>query len=191
MNQFLLQLIEHLKYLGVFLGAFIEGPATALAGGFLVKTNFISFVPTLIAHFMGDFLADMTYFFVGRTGGRKIRLRVEKFLRITDEEAIRVKQHLDGHHLKIIFIGKLTHFLGLPAIIGIGMSDYSWKKFFIFNLIATIIKSVLLVSLGYSVGTLWQQQESVISRTGIIVILIVLIVLLYVLIKRRKNAIKI
>lgn len=187
MEQFILQLIEHLKYIGVFLGAFIEGPATALAGGFLVKSQILLFIPTFIAHFIGDFCADMFYFFVGRKGTKRFRLWVEKKSKFSEKEVLGFKNKFDKHKLKIIFVGKLTHFLGLPAIIGIGLSDYSWKKFFVFNLIATIIKSFLLVALGYSVGILWQQQNQLISRIGLIVVIIALSTTLYYLIKRRKN----
>jgi membrane protein DedA with SNARE-associated domain len=191
MNQLLLQLIEHLKYLGVFIGAFVEGPATALAAGFLVKSQFISFTPALIAHFMGDFLADMSYFSVGRMGNKKILSWIENLFHFSDKEVYSVKRHLNKNHLKIIFTGKLTHFLGLPAIIGIGLSDYPWKHFFFFNLVATIIKSIFLVSLGYSVGALWEKQESIISRAGIVIMLIALIVLVYYLVRRKKNENKI
>jgi membrane protein DedA with SNARE-associated domain len=191
MDSFILHLIESLKYWGVFAGAFIEGPATALAGGFLIKSQFLAFMPALIVHSLGDFSADMFYFLIGRFGDKKIFKWLKRIFHFSDVEVEKMKWKFQRHHLKIIFIGKLTHFLGLPAIIGIGLSNYSWKKFFIFNLIATIIKSTLLISLGYSVGVLWQQQESIISQIGLIVIIIALSLLGYYLIKRRKNEEKI
>jgi len=191
MNDFILQLIEHFKYFGVFLGSFIEGPATALAGGFLVKSGFLLFKFTLIVHFIGDFSADMFYFLVGRFGNKRIIKWFEKVSHFSDDDIEKMKRRFEKHHLKIIFLGKLTHFLGLPAIIGIGLSNYSWKKFFIFNLIATIIKSTILVSIGYSVGILWQNQVSIISRIGMIFSVIVFFVLVYYLIKRKYNVKKI
>lgn len=191
MNDFIVQLVEHLKYVGVFVGALIEGPATALAAGLFVKSESLVWIPAVIAHFLGDFSADMFYFATGRLGSKKILKWLEKLFHFSDQDVAATKQRFSRHHLKIIFVGKLTHFLGLPAIIGIGLSDYSWKKFFMFNLIATIIKSTLLLSLGYSVGTLWQRQESLISKIGLATLLIAVLLAIYYLLKKKINGQKI
>ncbi|PIQ79527.1 hypothetical protein COV81_01870 [Candidatus Peregrinibacteria bacterium CG11_big_fil_rev_8_21_14_0_20_41_10] len=187
MNPTIYHLIEQLKYFGVFIGAFIEGPATALAAGLLIKSNFIQLVPAFLVHSLGDFLADMTYFMIGRFGSKKLIHWLEHLFHFSDAEVNNMKAKFNKHHLKIIFTGKLTHFLGLPAIIGIGLSEYSWRKFFIFNLIATVIKSALLVGLGYSFGAIWQQQSSLLSRLGLVIILTTVAIAIYYLMKRRKH----
>lgn len=133
----------------------------------------------------------MVYFLLGRFGGKKIIGWLEHIFHFSNREVDTMKQRFHKHHLKIIFTGKLTHFLGLPAIIGIGMSGYSWKKFFIFNLLATFIKSALLLAAGYSAGSLWQKQESFISRLGLVILLLAFLLFAYFLFKRRKNANKV
>lgn len=185
MEDFLLHLIEQLKYLGIFIAAFIEGPLAALAGGFLVKSGLLHFTATCLAHGLGDFSADMFYFFVGRSGSKTLMSWVQWVFRFNDEEVLRLKVVFTKHPLKIIFLGKLTHFLGLPAIIGIGLSDYPWEKFFAFNLLATIIKSTLLVWAGYNLGSLWQAQADLLSRVSTLGVTLFILILAYFVIQRN------
>lgn len=185
MQDFILHLIEQLKYLGIFIAAFIEGPLAALAAGFLVKSGLLHFWLTCLAHGLGDLSADMFYFFVGRSGSKTLMSWVQWIFRFNDEEVLRLKGVFTKHPLKIIFLGKLTHFLGLPAIIGIGLSDYSWKKFLGFNLLATIIKSTLLVWAGCSLGSLWQAQANLFSRLSTLGVTLFILILVYFVIQRN------
>lgn len=185
MEDFVLPLIEHLKYFGIFLGSFVEGPATALAAGFLVKSKLLNFTLAFVVHAVGDFSADMAYFFAGRNGSKRILRWIGRLFRLSEDELFVLKKKVEHHHLKVIFVGKLTHFLGLPNIIALGLSDYSWKKFFVFNFVATLIKSFLLILIGYSVGALWQQQQSYISQVGIVAALVAIVAVFYFYIKRR------
>lgn len=189
MHDTVIQNIEHLKYVGVFAGAFIEGPTAALAGGLLVKSHFLAFIPTVLVHILGDFSADICYFFATRLGSSSAIKWLQSLFRFSDKKVQAMRQGVEQHHLNIIITGKLTHLLGLPAIIGIGLSKYSWKKFFLYDLIATIIKSTALVSIGFGVGALWKQEEAQISFVGISFMLILSLLLYFLQI--RKNEYKV
>lgn len=187
MNDAFIQNIEHWKYMGIFAGAFVEGPTAALAGGLLVKSHFLAFIPTVLVHILGDFSADMCYFLSARLGSNSIIKWLKFLFRFSDKEVHATMNRIKKHHLNIIITGKLTHLLGLPAIIGIGFSDYSWKKFFLFDLAATIIKSTVLVIIGYSAGFLWKQEGVQVSLAGIGIIITISLLIYFLQIRRNEK----
>ena len=186
MNETILQLINQSKYISVFLGALLEGPAVALASGVLVKSQVLQFIPTILVHAAGDVTGDLLYFFASRLGGSAILRWLKVLLRFSDSHAYFMKHIVKKYHGHIIFSGKLTHFLGIPAIMSVGFSQYSWKKFVILDTIATLIKSSALVTAGYSLGFLWPEEEYMFSMVAVSCILLVAIV--FYLYQIRKDA---
>ncbi len=179
-------LIEHLRYLGVFLGAFFEGPATGLIAGFLVKTSYLNFTLAFLTHTIGDFLADIVYFSIGYFSKGKVT-KIRKFFKISDEKSDQMTKLLKTHPNKIIVTGKLTHAFGLPVLISMGLHHYSFPKFLFFNLIATLIKSLAIIYLGYFLADAWTKAESVLTYLGLIGTILLILFAIYFLAKKTRK----
>lgn len=185
-NQEIFNIIEHLRYFGVFIGAFFEGPATALIAGFLVKTSYLNFTLAFLVHAIGDFLADIVYFSIGYFSKGKMG-RIKKFFKITDEKSDQMTKLLRTHPNKIIITGKLTHAFGLPVLISMGLHHYSFPKFLFFNLIATLIKSFAILYLGYYLADMWVQAENIFTYVGLFGIILLIIGVIYFLAKKTTK----
>lgn len=185
-NSEIFKLIEHLRYFGVFIGAFFEGPATGLLAGFLVKTSYLNFTLAFLAHAIGDFLADIVYFSIGYFSKGKMG-RIKKFFKITDGKSEQMSKLLRTHPNKIIITGKLTHAFGLPVLISMGLHHYSFPKFLFFNLIATLIKSFAILYLGYYLADMWIKAETIFAYVGIIGIILLIVGFIYFLAKKTTK----
>lgn len=178
----IVSLIERLRYLGIFMGAFIEGPAVGLFVGFLARTGALNLFWAYLAHVVGDLSADFFYYFIGYQGQKgffkKFNISKRNLIR-----AERMKKFFHQHPRKIIILGKLTHIVGLPVLIGAGIAHYPWLKFLLFDFIATLIKSAILIFIGFYLTSLWMKINHVISYIGLISTFSIVIVFIYLLIK--------
>ena len=187
MASLVIALISHLKYLGIFIGTFVEGPTIGLLAGFLVKIGFLNLFLVYLSHVLGDLTADFFYYFVGYHGQKKFLERIN----ISEKNIIKaekIKKIFHQHPQKIIILGKLTHIIGLPVLLGIGMSRYNWRKFLLFDFLATIIKSALLISVGYYLAESWTKANDFISHLSWFGLLSLLaIIICFVMKKLVKN----
>ena len=187
MLPFIINLVSHLTYLGIFVGTFIEGPAVGLLAGFLVKIGFLNLFLVYMVHVLGDLAADFFYYYIGRQGQK---ILFKKF-NISDKNLVKaekMKKLFHRHPKKIIILGKLTHITGLPVLLGIGMSYYDWRKFLFFDFWATIIKSAILIFLGYYLAEFWTKASDIISYLSLLGIILFIIIIFYFVIKKSiKN----
>lgn len=166
--------IINFKYVAIFIGAFIEGPTVGLIVGFLSRVHYINLVLGYFSHVSGDLAADFLYYGIGYFGGVKIVPRIARILKFSMKEIEDIEKSFDKHSKKLIIFGKITHVIGLPILIAAGGVRYKWYKFIIFDLIATLIKSGILVFIGYHFGGLWEKANNVIlvlSGVGLIIVL--------------------
>jgi len=178
MLSFIINIVGQLTYLGIFIGTFLEGPLIGLFAGFLVRIGFLNLFLAYAVHVLGDLTADFFYYFIGWKGQRII---FRKFS-ISDKnltKAEKIKKIFQRHPKKIIILGKLTHITGLPVLLGVGMSHYDWRKFLFFDFIATIIKSAVLISLGYYLAESWMKANDAISYLSWFGILFIIVIIVY------------
>lgn len=182
---FITGLIENLKYFGIFIGTFIEGPAVGMLTGSLIKLGYLNLYLSYLVYVIGDFTADCLYYSMGYLGRIGILKKFNSSTTIKKAEKYKILFH--KHPNKIIVFGKLTHFFGLPILIEAGLTHYPWKKFLIFDLIATLIKSAILLFIGFYLTSLWVSINNTINYIGLTVTFLTVIFLSYFLIKFYKE----
>ena len=86
----------HYGYIGVAIGTFFEGEATALLGGIFSQLGFLSLNRDILYACTGTFLGDCTFFFLGRLFGRTLIDRYQMLRSRTcfADEVIRRYGHL-------------------------------------------------------------------------------------------------
>ncbi len=188
MENFSIFLINQLKYLGLFFGSFLEGPLTGLFSGFLVKRGIFNFWLAYFIHLLGDFSADAIYYFAGFFNSKDVLKKLSKWFKFSFKKESKIGEIFLKHPIKTIFFGKLSHFLGLPVLIGSGLSKYSWQKFLFFNFLATAIKSFFLIGLGWYLAEQWQKAKNIfayLNLAGTILLIIIVGYFLYKYIRKK------
>jgi membrane protein DedA with SNARE-associated domain len=180
-----IDLVSRLTYFGIFIGTFIEGPAVGLLAGFLIKIGFLNLSWVYIAHVLGDLTADFFYYLIGYKGQKKF-LKPFGISEKKLDRAKKIKKLFYKHPKKTIILGKLTHILGLPILLGLGMLRYPWYKFLLFDFLAAIIKSAILIALGYYLAALWTKANNVISYLSWLGVLLIIIAIIYFIILNFK-----
>lgn len=140
------------KYWVLFPITVVEGPLITLASGFLVSIGQLNPFIALPIIVVGDVTGDVIYYYIGRIGEKwRFTRWVISFLHF-EEKKEKIASSFKDHGGKILLFGKLTHGLGSVFLIGAGYAGMDVWSFILYNLIGTIIKSSILMYVGYLAG---------------------------------------
>lgn len=161
MPQFLSNLLALLgasRYIILFVGTIVEGPVVMLTSGFLYRLGQFDLVPMYIALMLGDFVADVGWYWVGYHGAGPIIKRFGKYLNITPAIIVKIEKRFKKYQTKILIISKLTMGLGfaLATLIVAGILRVDFKKYIILNLLGGFIWTALLIVVGYFFGNIYE-----------------------------------
>lgn len=178
----LLLWLESSKYILIFIGTIFEGPVVMMASGFLFGLGQFSFWPMYIALVMGDFVADIGWYALGRFGTRTAIYKYGHFVGITPTTIERVENQFIKYHQKILIISKLTMGLGFAAVILVvaGIFKVPFKNYVILNLVGGFIWTALLIAIGYFLGNIFATVPLEIKIIlGLIILTVVIFGLKY------------
>ncbi|MBU0731334.1 DedA family protein [Patescibacteria group bacterium] len=144
-----------------FLLVFIEGPIVTVIAGFLASLGYFNFVLILIIVIVADFLADVMYYLIGRWGGRPVLKRVERWTKFKDEQVDKLELAFKNHAGKTLIIGKFTNIIGAAILVIAGIARVPFYKFVFYNGSMTILKSFVLICLGYFFGSAYVNINSI------------------------------
>lgn len=156
-STFFVFLVIKYRYFFLYPVTIVEGPLVTFVSGFLVSTgamNPLIAFPIIVA---GDLSGDAIYYFLGRFGGRRAFSRaIIKYCGFETMKS-KIEKLFESHGGKFLLFGKLTHALGAVFLIGAGYSRMDFRRFILYNLIGTIIKSSLLLYAGYLAGSAYGE----------------------------------
>lgn len=161
---------NYFKYPLVFIGAIIEGPVLMVASGFLLHRKVFDAIPLFFALMLGDLLADVGWYFIGRFFAEPLLRNHGHFLSITPEVLEKAKQLFHHYHAKILFISKITIGFGmsLATLMTAGAARIPLRKYLSLNALGELILIPTLLTLGYFFG----QASSYLNSTFEIIFLI-------------------
>ncbi|MFA5991127.1 MAG: DedA family protein [Candidatus Doudnabacteria bacterium] len=165
------------KYFIAFPLAIVEGPVLMVACGFLLRLGAFSFWPIYFALVLGDFVADIVWYFVGYYGARKFAIRWGKYFSITPEMLEKLEVLFEKHQDKILFLSKITMGFGfaLATLAAAGMARVPLKRYALFNFLGGFIWTAMLMAVGYFFGHLYTLIDKG-FKAAFVVFLIVLVV---------------
>jgi membrane protein DedA with SNARE-associated domain len=154
MHPNLLPLFISYGYPIIFIFAFLEGPVITMAAAFFASMGYFNIVFVYGIVVFADLIADVCWYMVGFYGRSHGFGFAARFLKGKDHEKpfSVLEKHITTHQGKLIFMAKLTHAFGVPFLIMAGVYRINFKKFISFNFFATIVKSLILVIIGYYYG---------------------------------------
>jgi membrane protein DedA with SNARE-associated domain len=138
--------IARLGYLGVLMGTFIEGETTILLAGIFAKFGYLKLREVVLFAFLGTYLGDCCFFFLGKFFGRSI---IERY------EFLRTRATLSGriiHQYRHLIIFVMRFLAGFRSIILIllGCANFGSGRFLIIDLASCIVWSICISLVGFA-----------------------------------------
>ena len=149
-SKIILLLLKY-RYLFLFPIAVFEGPIISVLAGFMVAQNVFGFWMVILILVLGDAVGDTLYYCIGRYGGHPVIRRWGKYLKITETNFEETKRKFHDHTTSILLFGK-SQPLGSVILFAAGVLKVPYVKFIILNFVGTILKSFILVGIGYYFG---------------------------------------
>ena len=171
-------------YYAVALGTFLEGETILIIAGFLAHRGYLNIYYVIVAAFAGSLLGDQLYFTIGRYRGsaylqkhQGMKARVERFLGL-----------LNRYKIPVIISFRFLYGLRTVAPFAIGLSDISFKQFFVLNMLSAIVWAAAFGIGGYLFGHALEAVINDVKRFEYIIIaVIVFIAAVLLLVKHHRN----
>ncbi len=188
---YLLSLLITYKYAFLFPTLMVEGPGISILAAFLSSPGggmiFNVWVVLFIVMAV-DICADTFYYSIGRWGKNWLVSRYPKRFSLSPDRFRKLERYFNTHTVKTLVMGKISHALGWTTMVAAGSARVPYQKFFTINLVVSIIKSIVFVSLGYYFGTHYELLLQYFGKVGLIAtFLMVVVVSYYIFRKGKKN----
>jgi membrane-associated protein len=181
--------LVHYKYWVLFPLIIVEGPIITVITGFFASLGYINIFWSFIIIVFGDISGDYIYYLIGRVGGVKFIKRWGKYFKVQEKQIQTLKKQFDKKGGKILISGKILHGIGGTFLIAAGIVKMPLKKFFSYNFIGSLIKSFILLVIGFYFGKAVPLIGDYLGRVALISFGIVLGgILFYFLYYRPRNS---
>lgn len=175
-------LIKTYGYWLIFPIAFVEGPIITIICGWLSSLGILNFFLVYLLVITADLSGDILYYSIGYWGGPPLIRKFGKFLRIDLDQVLKMKNHFDNHGGKILAVGKITPHIGvITVLVGAGLSKYRFSLFIYYCLLTEMVAALILVSLGFYLGSAYQQIAIYLNYWGAAVSIFAVLVVLVII----------
>lgn len=169
-------------YWAIFLGILLEnlgiplpGETVTLVGGFLAGSKELNYWWVLSDAVGGAVIGSTCGYWVGKFGGWPLLLRLGKFLRISEERLLNVKNKFSENASKTVFFGRFLALLRIFAAPLAGIAEMPFGKFFLYNLAGATAWGTVMVTLAFFAGRVVSLEHLVtwVSQFAIAALLII------------------
>lgn len=191
----LINFINQIGYLGIFIGMFLEStmiPVPAelimIPAGIAASQGSMNIYIATIVGILGNIAGAVFSYYLAASIGRTILFRIGKYFFVKPATIIKIEEFFKNHGPISVFIGRLLpgfrHFISLPA----GIAKMNIKKFYFYTAAGSTIWTIVLSALGYFVGANQELiKENLHGIIGTCIMLCVLILSIYMLFYKKKT----
>jgi membrane protein DedA with SNARE-associated domain len=111
--EFIKEIAEKYGYIAVFLGILLEnlgiplpGETITIVGGFLAGSGELNYWLVLASAASGAFIGGICGYFIGKSGGWPLLLKVGGFFRVSESKLGEIKDKFSENAVKAIFVGR-------------------------------------------------------------------------------------
>ncbi len=160
-------LLKTYGYYLIFPVALVEGPIIAVICGWFVALGILNFFVVYLLLIFANILGDTIYYLIGYWGGPPLIKKWGHWFKLDLEETVKLKKHFDNHGGKILLTAKITpHFASAAVLVGAGLAKYSFWSFLRYSLTIEIIKTAILMTIGYFIGDAYQKVVVYLDYAG-------------------------
>lgn len=135
-------------YWVLFVGTFLEGEAILLMAGFLAFRGYLDISGVVLTAWVGSFIGDQCYFYLGRLKGRALLKRFHSIAR-KFREALKL---IEKYGAFVAFISRFTYGFRIVLPIILGMTTLAPRTFLWINLVSALAWSLAFSLGGYLFG---------------------------------------
>ena len=195
--QYLVDSIGSMGYLGIFLLMFLESTffpfpseIIMIPAGYLAYQGEMNLYMVILVGILGSIAGALVNYYLAMHLGRKIILKYGKYFFIKEETLEKLETFFTKHGEISTFTGRLIpgirQLISLPA----GLARMNMFKFSFYTAIGAGIWVVVLVAVGYLVGSNQELiSEYMKSATLIALVSVVFIIIFYVVRQRKRREI--
>jgi membrane protein DedA with SNARE-associated domain len=159
--------LEQYGYLALIAGTFLEGETAILVASSLIAHGPFQFPPTVLAAFLGSFVSDWIYYFIGRLNGKY-------FLEKRPKLAARVMPVTDffkKHKLQILFSYRFLYGFRVIIPLVVGMSGIRPASYLFYSTVTGLVWATVVSTTGYWIGKLLNLQAQVFEENLLFIML--------------------
>jgi membrane protein DedA with SNARE-associated domain len=171
------------------LATFVEGPITLLAAGAGIALGKLLPLPAYLAIVAGNLSADLGWYSLGRFGKKEWIKRIALKLKIDPASIDQLGENVRKYAPRLLFLSKFAVGLPIPTLITVGLQRVAVRRWIALLVVGELIKSALLVTVGYLyAGGIQQTYGSV--RIVLWAVTIILVITAAIYFKfHKKNAV--
>lgn len=163
------ELVSSYGYWAITIGTFLEGETILVIGGFSAHRGFLELPWVILCAFLGSFVGDQTYFYIGRFKG-------ESFLDKRPHwkaKSAKVLELLQRRQTMLILGARFLYGIRTVTPFLIGTAKISPVKFFFLDMIGALAWAAAVGGLGYSFGAAFEGLLPDIKRYEMLFIIAV------------------
>lgn len=176
------ELAQQYGYWAIFLGILLEnlglpvpGETVTLAGGFLAGSEQLNYWLVVGDAALGATIGGNIGYWIGRSGGWALLLRLGKLLRIEEAKLEEQKRRFGENAGKAVFLGRFVALLRIVASPLAGIVEMPYWKFTLYNTGGAIVWASVMVTIAFFAGRVVPLDKlfTLASQFGVVVLLVV------------------
>lgn len=137
-----------------------EGPVATLLGGAASSSGVLLPLPVYCSVVIGNLTADLGWYSLGRFCQPNWLMRLARRLRVDPAKVAALQEGIQKNAPRLLFLSKLTVGLPIPALLATGISRVPVRRWGFWLVLGELIKSAVLVSVGYLYAQAVQQASA-------------------------------
>ena len=205
MEQIIINIMEQVGYLGVFLLIAIENifppiPSEVILvfGGFMTTYTTLNIPIMILAATLGSLVGAIVLYYIGKIFNKErlkkiISGKIGKVLRLKASDIEKADTWFDTKGNKTVFFCRFIPIVRSLISIPAGMSEMPMQKFLIYTILGSLIWNTVLIVVGSIVGDKWETIVGYLdnfSNVILIILVIIFVVAMYYwfVIRKKKQS---
>lgn len=188
MEQIIINIMEQVGYLGVFLLIAIENifppiPSEVILvfGGFMTTYTSLNIPIMILAATLGSLLGAIVLYYIGKIFNKErlkriVNGKIGKVLRLKASDIEKADKWFDTKGNKTVFFCRFIPIVRSLISIPAGMSEMPMQKFLLYTITGSLIWNTVLIIVGSIVGDKWEIIVGYLDNFSNIILIILVII---------------
>ena len=205
MEQIIIDIMEQVGYLGVFLLIAIENifppiPSEVILvfGGFMTTYTSLNIPIMILAATLGSLLGAIVLYYIGKIFNKErlkriVNGKIGKVLRLKASDIEKADKWFDTKGNKTVFFCRFIPIVRSLISIPAGMSEMPMQKFLLYTITGSLIWNTVLIIVGSIVGDKWETIVGYLDNFSNIILIILVIIFIaaiyyWFVIRKKKQS---